>query len=116
MTPPTTELATVQATVGIVGAIANTTAAIVSQLRVNHVARIEDIRRLQNNLAALRRREIADYLADLGVVNMNHMFDLYDLANSHANNITQHVNALEIAGQVTRKLRDNLERLAQDLR
>ncbi|MDX6264521.1 MAG: hypothetical protein QOH84_6209 [Kribbellaceae bacterium] len=110
------ELAIVQSAATAVASVANTTSAIISQVRANGLVRAEDRERLRLNLKALRHEEVTAHLARLGMINMNHMFDLYDLAESKAASPRQYAEGLRIAEQTTRALSANLSDLARNLR
>ncbi|MEU4395666.1 hypothetical protein [Kribbella sp. NPDC023855] len=110
------ELAIVQSAATAVASIATTTSAIIGQIRATGLVRAEDRERLRLTLRALRHQEVSAHLARLGMVNMNHMFDLHDLADSKATSPVQYAEALRIAHQTTRALAANLDDLARNLR
>lgn len=110
------ELAIIRSATASLSSVASATTAMISALKANGVVRAADRQRLKDGLMALRRFEVADHLARLGVVNMNHTFDLYDLAETKSGNPLQFSAALRIAEQSTRLLGDNLSQLGRELR
>lgn len=98
-----------------VSGVATTTSTIISIIRRNGIVATAERQRLRDNLLMLRRSEIANYIGDMGVNNLNHLFRLHDLAETKAHRPNAYADALSMISGVVSELDANLRRLARDL-
>jgi hypothetical protein len=112
---PGHELAIVQSTASTVGSLINATAAVIQHVRNGGLGRAAEYRDLQEKVIALRHIHRSEHIGSLSKINMNHLGDMYDLAEKRVNNPYAYAAALEVAEQAARLLAANLERLAREL-
>jgi hypothetical protein len=110
------ELAIVQSAATAVASVAKTTSLVISQIRTDGLVRAEERERLRLRLVAMKYADIAGHLKELAAINIDHVCELYELAESRATSPQQYVAALRIAAQAARNLETNLNELARKLR
>ena len=109
------ELEVIRAASSALSGVTATTSTLISVIRRNGIVAAAERQRLRDHLTLLRREDISQHIARMGVVNINHTFYLYDLAESKVNMPQAYAAALSIAGDTVRLLEVNLHRLAREL-
>lgn len=110
------ELAVVQTVSTAVNALANTANLVITNVRRVGIVRAEEVAKIRAELTAVRHELNAVLIARLTRLNINEIFDLYDLAETRQHSPNQYARALAAAEQATRLLADNLADMARKLR
>lgn len=109
------ELEVIRTASSALSGVTSTTSTIISLIRRNMIVGQAERQRLRDSLTLLRREDISQHIARMGVVNINHTFYLYELAETKAHLPQAYAAALGIAGDTVRLLEVNLHRLAREL-
>lgn len=98
----------------MVAAVLNAATKVINEISVRGTASSAVRQEMKDRVASLRASDVSAALARLGLENMRHMFDLYDLAATREG-MLGYEHALREAAHATQLLRDNLDNLARRL-
>lgn len=108
------EIAAIQAASPMVAAVLNATTSVITQLRLGGTASAALRQEMKDRVETLRASKVSSAITQLGMQNMQHTFDLYDLAATREG-LPGYADALAEAAHAVRLLRDNLDNLARRL-
>lgn len=110
-----TELVTITQASTIIGTLTNAATMAYSEIRLYGTVSAARRKALRDQIAAARASDVARALTSLGIENLQHTFDLFDLVETRMGR-AGYENAHSQATHAARLLQDNLNNLARTLR